>query len=64
MKVAELRDIVLCWLLVSASYILKWATVPTEPSYFPLTSDFFAMLAYPAIAAGHFIVLAATFHDC
>ncbi|KAK5657393.1 hypothetical protein OQA88_2963 [Cercophora sp. LCS_1] len=51
----------LCWLLVSASYVLKWGAVPTEPNYFPLTSDFFAMLAYPTIAAGHSIILAATF---
>ena len=51
----------LCWMLVTLSYLVKWSTARTPGTSFPLTSDFVAMLAYPAIAAVHMLLLATAF---
>ena len=55
---------VLCWLLVTVSYVTKWAVAGSllpwsTPGSLWLTSDFVVMLAYPFIAAGDAVIRAA-----
>jgi hypothetical protein len=49
----------LCWLLVSISYLAKWAATRPLPASLFLASDYVAMLAYPLIAAGDVVLRAA-----
>jgi hypothetical protein len=54
----------LCWLLVTVSYVTKWAVAGSllpwgMPGSLWLTSDFVAMLAYPLVAAGDAVIRAA-----
>ncbi len=49
----------LCWLLVTVSYLAKWAATRRLPASLFLASDYVAMLAYPLIAAGDAVLRAA-----
>ncbi|KAK4033262.1 hypothetical protein C8A01DRAFT_40298 [Parachaetomium inaequale] len=54
----------LCWLLVTVSYITKWVVAGSLlpeglPGSMWLTSDFVAMVAYPLVAAGDAVIRAA-----
>ncbi|KAL2126097.1 hypothetical protein VTI74DRAFT_1698 [Chaetomium olivicolor] len=57
--------VLLCWLLVTVSYITKWVVdgllLEGLPGSMSLTSDFIAMVAYPLVAAGDAVIRAALF---
>ncbi len=49
---------VLCWVLVTLSYLIKRAETQSWPRRWLLTNDFVGMIAYPLIAAGDTLVRA------
>ncbi len=54
---------VICWLLVTISYLTKWLVpmmrLGQAPGKLPITTDFVAMVAYPLVSAGDVLVRAA-----